>query len=63
MEKRKEGYVTLNDVGFNKTPLLHEISGEEYQVDEEALKRSIEKNRELLISHGHEELFELKQVL
>ncbi|MBR1742077.1 MAG: hypothetical protein IJ733_09470 [Lachnospiraceae bacterium] len=59
----KEKYITLNDVGFDKTPILHEIGNEGYQVDEKELQKSIKKNRDLLISHGHGELFELQKVL
>ena len=61
--ERKDGYVTLNDVGFDKTPILHEIGNEGYQVNEKELQKSIKKNRDLLISHGHGELFELQKVL
>ncbi len=33
----KEEYITLNDVGFHKTPILHEIGNEDYQVDAKEL--------------------------
>lgn len=61
--KTTAGMLTLNDFAFDKSPIIPIYGDEDYAVDEAELQKSIERNREILISHGHGNLFEPDSIL